>query len=349
MRHGTNCGSQTQEQDNTYEPGKDWNLESLTASPSVIFGSVGASLGHSVTVIDQSSIQNLDTGILETPDEALARRHPNAISPTIHEPNHTLRQEMDFQSGLGGINGKSKRLTVLSNVNSNPRRFIAHRIDELSHRADHDDSRVISSIDARKRITPEGSVPSRAYKKRKIEPSPNVPPVHKPSHSLPPTHPSKEFERSRGGKKCDVRPLSTMGKEDYYYRRNTSLDDQTYFHNVIEKLRAAVYLRGLQGHEPTISSEAGVTLVGEPRVNGPGRAKEWEPVYAILVDKPPSGPLVCWICGHLEKQRKHLRILGHVREHFEHKPWKCTQDHRAIRGDTGQPEGSRVRGKDGPW
>ena len=349
MRRGTNCGSQTQELSNTYEPGKDWNLESLVASPSVIFGSVGANLGHSVTTIDQSSIQNLDTGILETADEALARRHPNTISPIIHDPNHALRQEVDFQSGLGGMNGKSKEPTALSNIDGNPRRFIMHRIDELSHRAGHDDSRVLSSIDARKRKAPEDSAPSRAYKKRKIEPPPNVPPVHKPSHSLPPTHSSKELERPRGGKKCSVRPLSTMRKEDHYYRRNTSLDDQTYFGDVIEKLRAADYLQDLQGHEPTISSEAGVSLVGEPRVNGPGRAKGGEPVYAILVDKPSSGPLVCWICGHLEKQRKHLRILGHVREHFEHKSWTCTQDHRAIRRGTGQPEGSRVRGKDGPW
>jgi len=321
------------------------------ASAAVIFGSNGANLGHSVATIDQSFLQTFDTVILETPDEALARRHPNAPSPSTHEPNHTLHQVMDFQSGHGGMNGEPKEPSVPSNIDDNPRRVITHRIDEWSHRAGHDDDRVIYSIDARKRITSEGSLPSRLSKKRKIEPPPNVPPVRELSHSLPLTHPSKEFEPSRGGKECMVKPLSTMRKEDYYYPQNTSLclDDQAYFDNVIAKLCAAVYLREPQRHEPTISSKAGVTLVGEPRVDGPGRAREGESVYAILVDKSPSRPFVCWICGPLEKQRRYFRALGHVREHFEHKPWECTQDHRAIRGGTGQPEGSRVRGKDGPW
>src|SRR5258706_571276 len=293
----------------------------------------------------------LELFMRETPDEALARRHPNPISPSIHEQHHTLHQAMDFQSGHGGMNGEPKEPSVSSNIDDNPRRVITHRVDELTYRAGHDDGRVASSIDSRKRIASEGSLPSRAYKKRKIEPPSNVPPVHELSHPPPPTHPPKEFEPPRGGKKCQVEPLSTMRKEDYYYSQNTSLslDDHAYFDEIITKLRTAIYLLNPQGHEPTISSQAGVTLVAEPRVDGPGRARELEPVYSILVDKPPSGPFVCWICGHLEKQRKHLRALGHVREHFEHKPWKCTQDHRAIRGGTGQPEGKRVRRKDGPW
>lgn len=305
------------------------------AAASEIFGFNGANPGHSVTTSDQSSLQNLDTGTLEANDEALKRRHPDALSLSNHEPNHSLHQVMDVQSGHGRMSGKSKELSAPSNLGDNPRRVVTHRIDQLSHRTGHDDGRVTSSIDARKRIASEGSLPSRAYKKRKIDPPPNVSPVHELSPSLLPARPSEEFEPSRGGKKCNVKPLSAMRKEDYYYLQSTSLDDQTYFHNIIKNLQAGVYLQDPQGLEPTISSEAGMALVGGPRVDGPGRAKEEESVYAILVDKPPSGPFLCWICGHLEKQRKNLRALGHVREHFKHKPWKCIEDHRTIRDGTG--------------
>ncbi len=285
------------------------------ASASVMFSSNEANLAHSVTTIDQSSLPNLDTGIIETPDEALARRHPNPISLSIHEPNHTLHQVMDFQSGHGGMNGEPMEPLVPSNIDDNPRRVITQRVGELSYRAGHDDGRVVSPIDSRKRIASEGSLPSRAYKKRKIEPPSNVPPVHELSHPPPPTHPPKEFEPPRGGKKCQVEPLSTMRKEDYYYSQNTSLslDDHAYFDEIITKLRTAIYLLNPQGHEPTISSQAGVTLVGEPRVDGPGRARELEPVYSILVDKPPSGPFVCWICGHLATWRSSVNtsaLLG---------------------------------------
>ena len=336
-----------------YEPGRQrrhWDLESLLASASEIFGSNGANPDHSVTTSDQSSLQNLDTGILETNDEALTRRRSDALSLSInHEPNRSVHQVMHFQSGHRGMNGELKEPSVPSNIDRNPHRVVT-RNNELSHRAGQDDGRITSSNDARKRRASECSLPSRAYKKQKIDPPPNVPPVHELSPSLPPAHPSEELEPSRGGKKCNVKPLSAMRKEEYYYMQNTSLDDQTYFHNAIKKLYAAVYLQDPQELEPIISSEAGVTLVGEPRVDGPGRAKEEESVYAILVDKPPSGPFLCWICGHLEKQRKNLRALGHVREHFKHKPWKCIEDHRTIRDGTDGPKRRRVvRGKDGPW
>ena len=299
-----------------------------------MFGSSGANLEHSIRTSDQGLLQNLDPSILKTPDETVTTNPPDAPSPSIHEANHSLHQAMDFRFGHKSLNRVSKEPSDMEN---NPRRVVTHRIDKLSPRAGYDGGRVTPSIDARKRPALEDSSSSRIYKKRKTEPPTNGTPV-----------PSKESGPSRGGKKSNANPLSTMREEDYYYTKNTSLDDQTYFRDVIEQLRAAVYLQA-QGHEPEISSEAGVALVGEPRAEGHGRAKAGEPVYAILVDKPPSGPFLCWICGHREKQRKTLRALGHVREHFEHRPWKCTQDHRAIRDDDGQPQGRRGRGKEGPW
>jgi hypothetical protein len=314
-----------------------------------MFGSNGANLEHSVTTIDQSLLQSLDTGILETPNEAVTRRHLDALSPSIHEPSHGLHQAMDFQPRHGGMNRESKEPSILTNINDIPRHVVTHRIDEVSPRAGHDDGGVAPCTNSRKRRAPEGSFPSKIHKKRQIEPPTNVPHVHELSPSLPPSRSSEEFEPSRGGRKSNVRPLSIMRKEDYYYAKNTSLDDQTYFGDVIEKLRAAAYLRGPQGHEPTISSPEGVALVGESRTEGPGRAREDEPVYAILIDKPSSGPFRCWICGHLEKQRKVLRALGHIREHFEHRPWECTQDHHVIREVNGDPTRRRVKKKDGPW
>ena len=231
--------------------------------------------------------------------------------------------------------------SVPSIIDDNSRHVLTDRIDVLSPRA-------TCSIGARKRSAPEGSFPSKVAKKRKIKP-PKVSPDDGPSSSFPPARSSEEYRPSRGGMKRKVKPLSTMREGDYYYRQNTSLDDQTYFGNVIKKLHAAPYLGHPQTVEPTISSEEGMALVGEIRAEGPGRAKGDESVYAILVDKASSGPFLCWICGHLEQQRKALRALGHVREHFEHYPWACTQDHRSSQNDSGHPTKRRVIGKDGPW
>jgi hypothetical protein len=338
----------------TYEPGwkrQDWDLDSLMADASVSSGSNGANLEHSVTTRDQTLLQNPDTGALESPDEAVTvnplgqcsmegqRRHPNASSSFIQEPNRGLRQPMAVHPSYGDMNRKSK----------NRRLIVTDQIDGLSPRADYDDSGFTPSTDTRKRSAPEDSFPFTDFKKRKIEPSPTAPVVHEPTPSFPPTHPSETFGPPRGGQKSKAKPLSTMREEEYYYRQRTAPNDQIYFHNVIKNLRAVDYLQDPQTLEPTISSEAGRALVGGSRASGPGRASGDESVYAILVDKPPSGPFLCWICGHLEKQRKGLRVLGHVREHFEHKPWACVQNHRAIQNDNGNPENRRVRVKDGPW
>lgn len=206
------------------------------------------------------------------------------------------------------------------------------------------------SVGCRKRPAPERPPSPRGTKRRKPNPPPKVPPDRGPSTSFP-AHRSEGYESSRGGRKSKVDPLSKIRQRGYYFLQNTSPDDQTYFNNAIEGLRSASYLGDPQRQEPTISSEPGRALLGVVRVEGPGHAKEDESVYAVFVDKPSLGPFCCWICGHLERQRKALRVLGHVREHFEHRPWECTQDHRTgtVKDDKGNPKRRRASRRDGPW
>lgn len=333
-------------------PRRDWDFELVMANALVMFGSNGTNLEHPDTTRDQSLLQNLDIGCFKAPNETVTvgplgerliegrGHHLYTASSTIHEPSHG--QPVEFQPDHGGMNRESRASSVLLGTDDDSRPTVTDRIDELTSRIGYDDSRVTRPIDARKRNVQDSSFPSRVTKKQKVEPPLKVPPDNKPP-TFPPTRPSEKFKPLRGGKNSKAKPLSTMCEEDYYYRRTTSLNDRTYFDNVIKNLRAAPYLQHPQTHEPTISSEAGVALVGEGRVKGPGCATGDESVYAILVDRPLSGPFLCWICGHLQTQRKGLRALGHVREHFEHGPWKCLQDHRALQN------GSSKHRAIGPW
>jgi len=320
-----------------------------------MLGSNETNLARSVTT--EEHIQTHNIGFHETPNDAVTvgylgqrsiegqERYLNAPSPSIYEPNHGPCRPIERRPGHGGTNKISK---LPSDVDGNSRRVVTEQVDGLSPHVGYGDSLGTCSTKGRKRSAPVGSPPSRVDKKRKIEPPPKIPPDHGPSTSRPPARPSEEFESSYGGKKRKAEPLSAIPQEDYYYRKNTP-QDQTYFDNVIQKLRMAPYLGHPQKLESTISSEEGKALVGDVRNEGPGRASDGESVYSILVDKPPSGPFRCWICGHLEKQRKVLRALGHVREHFEHRPWGCLQDHRTVQDENGKPKRRHDKGKDGPW
>lgn len=296
-------------------------------------------------------------GLFEAPYEAVTMnllgqcsmegqgRQPNALSPSIYGPTRGLRQLMESQRGH---RDKSRESSIPSSIDDNSGRVVTDRIDGSSPRTDYDNGGPTRSVGARKRSDPEGLFPSKVSKKRRIKP-PKLSPDHELSSSFPLTCSPEELRPSRGGRKSEAKRLSIVPEADHYYRQNTSLDDQTYLYNIIKKLSAAPYLRHPQKIEPTISSEAGVALVGDIRVEGPGRAKGDESIYAILIDKPSSGPFLCWICGHLEKQRKALRVLGHVREHFKHRPWACTQNHaRAQNGSDGHTK-PQVIWMDAPW
>ena len=278
-----------------------------------MFGLDGANLEHSVTTNDQNPF---DIGSLTAPSKAVPMNPSSREGKERHSDASSSsihdpnRGSCQSRSSHGGMNRTST--------------------DRPSH--------------SHKRSAPEDP-PSKFNKKRKIELPPKVPPAHESSTSSPP---SGAHEPSSGGKEPKAKPLSTIREEDYYFRQNTSLEDQTYFDNIIQNLRGAFYLR-LQKPEPTISSGEGAALVGKVRAKGHGRASGDESVYAILVDKPPSGSFRCWICGHSEKQRKALRDLGHVREHFGHRPWECTQDHTTVKDENGQPKKRQARGQAGPW
>ena len=333
-----------------YEPsrqGQEWDIENLMANASTIFGLNGANPDHSVTPNDPNgAIPVSPVGQCSVEGQG---RYPNASPPSNHGPNRVLRPRKQFPSGHRGINRRSTQSPVLSSIDDDTRRIVPDRIDGLSPRVGHDDGRLTPFIGCLKRSAPEGPLSPKSNKKRRIEPPPKVPPDHEPSTSFPPARLPEEYEPSRGGKEPKAKPLSRIREEDYYYRPNTSRDDQTYFDRVIKNLREAPYLGNPQTFEPTISSEEGAALVGDVRAEGPGRASGEESVYATLVDKPPSGPFRCWICGHLDKQRKALRALGHVREHFEHRPWQCTQDHRTTKDGKSNPKKRRAKGQDGPW
>ena len=336
-----------------YEPGRqgrDWDFEGLMAMAAIFVSNAG-------TPEDITKVKGLpDIGLPEVRNEAvtLGQRsmegqgsHPNTFPSSIDEPNRDPSQPRQFQSGHQGKNRRLTRSSGLSGTDDNTPPVVTDRIDDLSPHAgsDGDPPRSVG----RKRPASERYTSPKGIKRRKPNPPPKAPPDRGPSTSFPPAHTSEGYEASRGGRKSKAEPLSKM-RGDYYYRQNTSPDDQTYFNDAIERLRGNSYLRDPQTQEPTISSEPGQALLRVVRVEGPGRAKEDESVYAVFVDKPSSGPFCCWICGH-SMERKVLRALGHVREHFGHRPWQCTQDHRTgtVKDENGKPKRRRANGRDGPW
>ncbi len=46
-----------------------------------------------------------------------------------------------------------------------------------------------------------------------------------------------------------------------------------------------------------------------------------------LVHRPSEGAFVCWICGETRPERRLPRALDHVRGHFNHRPYHCSETH----------------------
>ena len=87
--------------------------------------------------------------------------------------------------------------------------------------------------------------------------------------------------------------------------------------------------------EPTVGSPVGFQLVGPRRSVGTGTAAADESVYAILVDRPAEGAYVCWLCGEQRPDRRLPRALDHIRAHFEHRPYHCSEMHFDQRTGSG--------------
>ena len=126
-------------------------------------------------------------------------------------------------------------------------------------------------------------------------------------------------------KKRRAKGLEVLAEQPFYYSLPTV--DREYFDQVITKLSNAFHLASPQSLEPTVGSAAGRLLIGPRRLAGLGAVAARESVYAVLVDRPSEGVFVCWICGETRTDRRFLRALDHVRGHFNHRPYHCSEKH----------------------
>ena len=126
-------------------------------------------------------------------------------------------------------------------------------------------------------------------------------------------------------KKRRAKAIETLNQQPLYHALPTA--DREYFHQVVTKLSNAPFLVSPQSMEPTVGSPAGSLLIGPHRWVGPGAAAAHESVYTVLVDRPSEGAYVCWICGETRVDRRLIRALDHVRGHFNHRPYRCSETH----------------------
>ena len=126
-------------------------------------------------------------------------------------------------------------------------------------------------------------------------------------------------------KKRRAKALEVLAKQPLYHSLPTV--DREYFDQVVTKLSNASYLISPQSLEPTVGSAAGRLLIEPYRLTGPGAVAARESVYAVLVDRPSEGAFVCWICGETGADRRLPRALDHVRGHFNHRPYHCSETH----------------------
>jgi len=135
-------------------------------------------------------------------------------------------------------------------------------------------------------------------------------------------HPQDSFLRY---KKRRVKSLWTLVEQPLYHSLPTT--DRDYLDQVVANLRGAPYLVSPQKLEPTVGSPTGLQLIGTRRFTGPGTAADRESVYTVLIDRPVEGAYICWICGERRRDRRLPRALDHVRGHFEHRPYHCSETH----------------------
>ena len=126
-------------------------------------------------------------------------------------------------------------------------------------------------------------------------------------------------------KKRRAKGLEILAEKPLYHSLPSA--DREYFHQVVTKLSNALYLVSPQSLEPRVGSAAGSLLIEPRRLTGPGAVATRESIYAVLVDRPSEGAFVCWICGETRPDRRLPRALDHVRGHFNHRPYHCSETH----------------------
>jgi len=136
-------------------------------------------------------------------------------------------------------------------------------------------------------------------------------------------------------KKRRAKALEGFTQLSFYH--SLPIVDREYLHQVVTNLSNAPYLVSPQSLEPTVGSFDGCLLIGPRRLIGPGATAAHESVYAVLVDRPSEGPYVCWICGEARADRRLNRALDHVRGHFNHRPYRCSETHFDQRTEPASP------------
>lgn len=101
-------------------------------------------------------------------------------------------------------------------------------------------------------------------------------------------------------------------------------DDRAYLDEALEKIRSAPFRQEPQQIESIVGKDGACKLdvVRHPRSTGIGQVWEGDSVYFIFLSQVEDD-FLCWICGHKMTVEKQLRALGHVRTHFEHRPYPC--------------------------
>jgi hypothetical protein len=110
--------------------------------------------------------------------------------------------------------------------------------------------------------------------------------------------------------------------------------DQVYLDAVLKKIKLASFRENPQQIECTIGKDGicDLDVTRPPRSTGIGQMEEGDSVYFIFLSQIEN-KFLCWICGHTMTTAKQLRALGHVRTHFEHRPFHCNV---TIVPDTGE-------------
>jgi len=104
--------------------------------------------------------------------------------------------------------------------------------------------------------------------------------------------------------------------------------------NALKTLKLAPFLQSPQKMEWTVGKDEACDLdaLRPPRSTRIGQLQEGDSVYFIFLSQVKD-KFLCWICGHHMTVEKQLRALGHVRMHFEHRPFHCDL---TIRSDEGE-------------